>query len=442
MFLATSIQDIDLRGHRNSNLKTRTNAAGEFALPAQMERYILLVQHDGGTARVEREAKQAAGDIRIQAWASLRGVLWQDGRPVAGQDILLGPLGWGVGWDKRNGPRIYNEYPLKTDDAGGFYVPRLPPGPLAASAYLGPWEKSPLTSSEDAVLDAKPGEKLTIDLGKNGATLTGRIDLTGEIPKGLDLTYSLNYLVSRTPAIAVPAPWNPLGLDLRKEWNAQRMESLEADAFRACHHRYFVKPEPDGRFRIVGVPPGDYLLSIRVFEKPEGCLVHPVGTKVVPVKVTASSGVVKLAPITLPVAPGLKLGEPLPKADLADAGGKPIDLAAFKGRYVLLHGWASWCVSCAKSYEPLRKFRSEWPTEKLAMVGLNLDADLAAMTTAAATQKFGWPQAHIGGESPEAERWQIGAIPLYLVIAPDGTLVHRGTSFAEAERFPRDKLRK
>jgi hypothetical protein len=31
-----------------------------------------------------------------------------------------------------------------------------------------------------------------------------------------------------------------------------------------------VKPTPDGRFRIGGVPAGDYWLSFQVYEKPDG----------------------------------------------------------------------------------------------------------------------------------------------------------------------------
>src|SRR5207253_578431 len=50
---------------------------------------------------------------------------------------------------------------------------------------------------------------------------------------------------------------------------------------------YFVTLDRDGRFQVSGVPAGDYDLAIRLYEPPAGgCLVSPVGSRIVPFQVT------------------------------------------------------------------------------------------------------------------------------------------------------------
>lgn len=158
----------------------------------------------------------------------------------------------------------------------------------------------------------------------------------------------------------------------------------------------------------------------------------------------AAGGELTVSTVAVPVAPAPTVGQPLPALDLRDADGKAIDLAAFKGRYALLHGWAGWCTACARDYPGLRKLRADFPVKKLALVGLNLDADAATARKRAAKYKFPWPHACLGvpAGSASVERLRIGAIPLYIVLAPDGTLAFRGPDWSEAERFLRGKLGK
>lgn len=152
---------------------------------------------------------------------------------------------------------------------------------------------------------------------------------------------------------------------------------------------------------------------------------------------------ITLPTVVVTVTPGPKVGQPLPALALKDASGKAIDLAALKGRYVLLHGWAGWCVACGKDYPGLRKARADFPAAKLSIVGLNLDADTKTASRLAAKYEFAWPHACLGGpDAKAAARLQIGAIPLYLVLAPDGTLAYRGHLWSEAEEFLRGKIGK
>ena len=150
-----------------------------------------------------------------------------------------------------------------------------------------------------------------------------------------------------------------------------------------------------------------------------------------------------LPPIAVAIKPLPKENQPLPALELKDASGAKIDLASFRGRHVLLHGWAGWCSACPKDYEAIRKLRKEFPEAKLQIVGLNLDSEPATATKLAAKYSFTWPQVCLGEaeKSPDAEKLRITAIPLYIVLAPDGTMAFRVGYWLGAEKVLRDRLR-
>lgn len=436
--LANSFQSFRLSNSFDEQ-QTATDAEGRFQFPAQPEAFTVVATGSAGIARRDCRAEDAGiGDLTLEPWASLSGILYQDGKPVPDQDIFMAPI-----TDQVPDRRVYFETSAKTDATGAFTFDRVPPGPVRVSAYLGPWEDSVLTSSDKRPVVAAPGEKLHVDLGAKGAKITGDIRLTGELPEGLDLKYSLNYLVRRVPEFATPKGLKIETLDATKP---PQVAALDRNAY-PSHRRYFVKPTPAGPFQIHGVPAGEYWLTLQVFEKPKGCLVDPVAVKVVPVTVTAeqaAGGELALPEIRVPVRPPLKVGEPLPELSLRDISGKELKLADFKGRHVLLHGWAGWCSACPKDYPALRKLVAEMPKEKIAVVGLNLDQEPTTARDLAAKYEFPWPQARLGAnvDANPADKWRIGSIPLYLILAPDGTLALRTDSLEVAAEYLKEKASK
>lgn len=67
--------------------------------------------------------------------------------------------------------------------------------------------------------------------------------------------------------------------------------------------------------------------------------------------------------------------EPKPLPDLAftDAEGKPMKLADYKGKTVLLNFWATWCAPCVKEMPSLDKLQAEMGKDKFVILPLSLD---------------------------------------------------------------------
>ena len=66
---------------------------------------------------------------------------------------------------------------------------------------------------------------------------------------------------------------------------------------------------------------------------------------------------------------------PLQVPDLAfnDASGKPLTLADWRGRTVLLNLWATWCVPCRKEMPALDALQAELGGPDFEVVAVNID---------------------------------------------------------------------
>ncbi len=63
-----------------------------------------------------------------------------------------------------------------------------------------------------------------------------------------------------------------------------------------------------------------------------------------------------------------KAPKPLPDLAFTDAEDKPVSLAAYKGKTVLLNFWATWCAPCVKEMPSLAKLQAAVPGLKVLAV--------------------------------------------------------------------------
>ncbi|WP_393978685.1 thiol:disulfide interchange protein TlpA [Xanthobacter nonsaccharivorans] len=63
----------------------------------------------------------------------------------------------------------------------------------------------------------------------------------------------------------------------------------------------------------------------------------------------------------------------LPPLTFADAEGKPVSLADFKGRLLLVNLWATWCVPCRKEMPSLDRLQGTLGGPDFQVVAINLD---------------------------------------------------------------------
>src|SRR5262249_17474409 len=159
------------------------------------EPYAIIAKGDSGYAEVHLQPDKTPGEIKLRPWTRVEGRLWQAGKPVPEARIFLTPLRPRIA----GAPDIEDRMGALTAAEGHFVFERAAPIKCSVSAWLTPWEKFPITSSQSVPLDLKPGQQVTLNLGGEGTTIIGGVALRGQEAGDFDLNWSLNYLLRKAP---------------------------------------------------------------------------------------------------------------------------------------------------------------------------------------------------------------------------------------------------
>ena len=130
-----------------------------------------------------------------------------------------------------------------------------------------------------------------------------------------------------------------------------------------------------------------------------------------------------VAPYDSSDLPVLDVGAPAPGFALADDAGRPVALADFRGRYVLVDFWGTWCAPCVASIPKVAEISRTYPD--LAVVGLAAYEDADADPAGFVRQRGGaYPV--VRADAATVEAWRVHAFPTYVVVDPEGTVVFVG----------------
>ena len=125
-----------------------------------------------------------------------------------------------------------------------------------------------------------------------------------------------------------------------------------------------------------------------------------------------------------------------PELSLPDVNGKTITLGSFKGKYVLVDFWASWCLPCRKENPNVVQAYNKYKNRNFTILGVSLDKEKEDWLGAIETDKLSWTQVSDLQEwnSAAVSTFNFTGIPFNVLVDPEGKIIAqslRGDSLEE-----------
>lgn len=118
-------------------------------------------------------------------------------------------------------------------------------------------------------------------------------------------------------------------------------------------------------------------------------------------------------------------GNLMPDFEFPDTHNNPIKLSVFRGKYVLVDFWASWCKPCRREMPFLKTIYNRFHKEGLEIVGVSFDQKREKWLQA--IKEDGTPWVHVldseNFEGEIAKKLFITGIPTVFLLDPDGIIV-------------------
>ncbi|QEC76360.1 TlpA disulfide reductase family protein [Mucilaginibacter ginsenosidivorax] len=129
----------------------------------------------------------------------------------------------------------------------------------------------------------------------------------------------------------------------------------------------------------------------------------------------------------MPKLKAVALGAVAPEFAEADTSGKVINLSSFRGQYVLIDFWASWCGPCRRENPNVVKAYNHYKGQKFTILGVSLDKPNAKDKWLAAIHKDGLTWTHVSDlkfwDSKAAGLYAVRGIPQNFLLDPNGKII-------------------
>jgi thiol-disulfide isomerase/thioredoxin len=389
----------------------QTDNQGFLFLTLTSPNLFLVAANDQGFGWLPNRDLANHAVLAMQPWGRIEGVRKNRNHVVPDEHLSLS-LDRDYYGEYVMAPVLYYGHETVTDAKGRFAFTDVPP----LKYFIDRQEKQRAYWGYFGSVEVEPGQTKKLEIDTRGRTVTGRVTVAPGLDTNIDLAACSGELMSR----------------MKYREGSRRSVGFPVSA--------------DGSFRADRVEPGDYTISGDIRRDNRlVALLDPISVHVPDDTSDAEDVPFDMGTVTLKGAVNFMQGDTAPDFSCLTLDDKPLKLSTFRGKYVLLDFWATWCGPCVAETPNLKATYDEFGKDgRFVMISLSLDSDQAAPRKFARNEGIAWTQGFLGDWSKDktTQIYGVYGIPAIFLIGPDGKVLAtdlRGTKIKEAVSTALDK---
>ena len=119
------------------------------------------------------------------------------------------------------------------------------------------------------------------------------------------------------------------------------------------------------------------------------------------------------------------VGKPSPDFKATDLNGKEYTLADFRGKYVYIDIWATWCGPCRQEIPHLKALEENYRDAQITFLSLSVDNDKAKWEKMVKEEQLSGVQLYLGTGSDFQSAYQIDGIPRFILLDKEGKIIDK-----------------
>lgn len=121
-------------------------------------------------------------------------------------------------------------------------------------------------------------------------------------------------------------------------------------------------------------------------------------------------------------------GRRSPDFRAVDLSGKEYTLKDFRGKYVYIDMWATWCSPCRREMPYLKALEEKFADAQIVFLGLSVDKDKAAWEKMVGEGNMTGVQLYLGAQSSFMDAYRVEGIPRFILLDKEGRIISNDMS--------------